>query len=522
MGSDEYKRFESHYGIINLVRTRRFQNLMDRLGASRISKPTSWLLLYVMPVAAAIGFYLFLDELSILLSPRGPAVISYVRSLSPLANLGLPGINPYLPIVDGWIALVIAMVVHEGAHGIVARSLGLPVKSSGLLFFLFVPIGAFVDVDETAIKTAPASHSGRVLAAGAGVNLIVGLVSLLLIIGIVSVMTPAANGIPITRVNLPSPAAQAGILPGDFILAVNGIPYTDGSQILNSSWYSPGNIVNVTLWRQGEVRYLPMTVGARPNTTLTCQNPMLSGSAASCTAVVTGFLGNITGDRVDFQSSGAGTFNSTSCTIEGASCGVDFTPSSAGGSALNITAVYQGNTYNLWSASTFRVQVTAAGPVTASPSLGNVSSGAGTADPSHALGYIGTESLGNSALRSLAADYASPLQNPWKYVCIPTLPACQDRVPFSDHMGVFFSSPLGSSTVPLANLLYWVFFLNFNLAIFNALPIYPLDGGQAFLVGVKALGRGRFSEAAAMRITSVATFLVLALILGVLAGPYLL
>ncbi len=522
MGSDEYRRFESHYGIINLVRTRRFQNLMDRLGASRISKPTSWLLLYIMPVAAAIGFYLFLDELSILLSPRGPAVISYVRSLSPLANLGLPGINPYLPIVDGWIALVVAMVVHEGAHGIVARSLGLPVKSSGLLFFLFVPIGAFVDLDETALKNARASHSGRVLAAGAGVNLIVGLVSLLLLIGVVSGMAPAANGIPISKVSVPSPAAHAGILPGDFILAVNGIPYTDGSQILNSSWYFPGNIVNVTLWRQGAVEYVPMAVGARPNTTLTCQNPIPSGSPGPCTAVVTGFLGNIAGDSVDFQSSGPGSFNATSCTIQGGSCGIEFTPSGPAGSKLNITAIYQGDTYNLWSASTFQVQVGATGPVAVAPSLGNVSSGAGTADPPHPLGYIGTESLGNSALRSLAADYASPLQNPWKYVCIPTLPTCQDRVPFSDQMGGFYSSPLGSSTVPLANLLYWIFFLNFNLAIFNALPIYPLDGGQAFHVGVKALGRGRLSEEAAMRITSIATFLVLALILGVLAGPYLL
>ena len=74
--------------------------------------------------------------------------------------------------------------------------------------------------------------------------------------------------------------------------------------------------------------------------------------------------------------------------------------------------------------------------------------------------------------------------------------------------------------VPVASLLYWVFFLNFNLAIFNALPIYPLDGGQAFLVGVKALGRGRMSDATAMRITTAVTLAVVALLLGVVAGPY--
>ena len=71
----------------------------------------------------------------------------------------LPGINPMLPIVYGWIAIVLAIVVHEGAHGVIARNVGLKVKSSGLLFFLIVPIGAFVDVDEEQIKKAKPKHS---------------------------------------------------------------------------------------------------------------------------------------------------------------------------------------------------------------------------------------------------------------------------------------------------------------------------------------------------------------------------
>ena len=94
-------------------------------------------------------------------------------------------------------------------------------------------------------------------------------------------------------------------------------------------------------------------------------------------------------------------------------------------------------------------------------------------------------------------------------------------MPFSDAMGVFYTSPLGSAGVPFANLVYWLFFLNFNLAIFNALPIYPLDGGQAFLVGVKALGKGKLSDRALMRITGTATLVVVALILGVIVSPYL-
>ena len=418
MGSDEYKRLESHYGIINLVRTRRFQALMDRLGASRISRPVGWVLLYVMPVAAALGFYLFASEVGVLLSPRGAAVISYVKSLSPLANLGLPGINPYLPVVDGWIALVIGMIVHEGAHGIVARSLGLPVKSSGLLFFLFVPIGAFVDVDETALKTTRASYSGRVLAAGAGTNLILGLVCLLLLVGAVSTMRPASlQGVGVVVVD-GSPLAKAGVQTYDFITAVNGTPLNDVSSIGSSSWYQINNTVHLTVWRSGTVLERNVTIGSQ-------------------------------------------LFENTS------------------------------------SGQTFK-----------RPFLG--------------ISLANPSSQSVSGLQTLVSDYAgAALTKPFTYVCIPTLPNCQGIVPFSDSMSGFYTSSLGPGLVPLANLIYWVFFLNFNLAIFNALPIYPLDGGQAFLVGVKALGRGRLSENGAMRITSAVTLAVLALVLGVIAGPYL-
>jgi len=417
MGQDEFKRVEFQFGII-LLRTRRFQSLMDRLGANRISKAGGWFLLYAMPVAAAVGFYLFLSELVILLSPRGPAVASYVRSLSPLANLGLPGINPYLPIVDGWIALVIAMIIHEGAHGVIARSLGLPVKSSGLLFFLFVPIGAFVDVDEKAIKEAKASYAARVLAGGAGINLVVGVVCLLLLIGAVSTMKPASQqGVGVVVVD-GSPLSKAGIQTYDYILAVDGAPLNNLSAIGSSSWYKINNTVTITAWRDGS------------------------------------------------------TFN------------------------RNVTIGYQ------------LFENTSSGQTFELPFIGI------------SLGSPSSQSV--SGFEGIVSTYAgSALSKPAVYICIPTLPTCQGIVPFSDSMSGFYSSSLGPGLIPAANLLYWLFFLNFNLAIFNALPIYPLDGGQAFGVVVGALGRGKLSEKAVMRITLGATFLVAGMILAILVGPYL-
>ena len=56
-------------------------------------------------------------------------------------------------------------------------------------------------------------------------------------------------------------------------------------------------------------------------------------------------------------------------------------------------------------------------------------------------------------------------------------------VPYSDVMAPMYeSSVLGGANVfgPVANLLFWLWFINFNVGIFNALPIGPLDGGQMY------------------------------------------
>ena len=516
------KRFELHFGVVLMVRTKRFLSVMDRMGRNSISKPVGWALLYLMPVAAATAFLLFISVFWALASSRGAQVASGIVSLGPLANLGIPGLNPYIPILYGWIALVVGMVVHEGAHGVIARSLGLPVKNSGLILFLFViPIGAFVDIDETVLKQAKKSHSARVLAAGAGTNLVLAILCLLLLTSIVGSMRPAADGIPVSQVNLPSPAAKSGILPGDFILSIDGTPYNDGSQILNASWYRPGNVVNVTIWRQGETMVLALTVGARPNTTLTCTSPIALGATGTCTAVISGYLGTVSGDNVTFESSGPGSFSPASCTIAGDSCSVEYTPSTTQGASQNVTAIYQGDTYNLYSSATYQIRVEASPAVARPAPQAAAVSGARSSDPTDAIGYIGSESQSNSVLTGMASAYASILKNPVQYMCIPTLPQCQSVVPFAGATAVFYTSALGPATIPLANVLYWMIFLNFNLAIFNALPIYPLDGGQAFRVGVEALGRGRFTEAGVTRITVGVTAGVLLFLLGIILGPYI-
>lgn len=80
----------------------------------------------------------------------------------------LPGIN--LDLIQGVFALAIVLVVHEGMHGIVARVHKLPLKSAGLVFFGFLPFGAFVDIDEKRLFAEKKEKQNAVLVAGTAAN----------------------------------------------------------------------------------------------------------------------------------------------------------------------------------------------------------------------------------------------------------------------------------------------------------------------------------------------------------------
>jgi membrane-associated protease RseP (regulator of RpoE activity) len=68
--------------------------------------------------------------------------------------------------------------------------------------------------------------------------------------------------------------------------------------------------------------------------------------------------------------------------------------------------------------------------------------------------------------------------NPLALLLPPTMQ--QGAVPYSDLMQDRYESSLGPSWSIMANMLFWMWFINFNVGIFNALPIGPLDGGQLY------------------------------------------
>jgi membrane-associated protease RseP (regulator of RpoE activity) len=68
--------------------------------------------------------------------------------------------------------------------------------------------------------------------------------------------------------------------------------------------------------------------------------------------------------------------------------------------------------------------------------------------------------------------------NPLAILLPPTMQ--QASVPYSDLMAPKYESSIGPAWSIIANMLFWLWFVNFNVGIFNALPIGPLDGGQMY------------------------------------------
>lgn len=385
-----------------IVRIKTFTRVYDRLGAFGASRPLSWAAIIGIPILASFGLYFIFSSLLTLLTT--PAVREIGRELGPQAYVLLPGINPYLPILYGWLAIIAAIVVHEGAHGVIARSLGFRVKSSGLLFFLVLPVGAFVDVDEEQMAKAKPKNSMRVLAAGPGANVAVAIVCLLGVLIITSGLTPVVDGLYVFDVMEGRPAEDAGLLLEDVIISVDDTPVTsldDFKAVLEDK--NPNDIMRITVAR-----------------------------------------GKTWRDRFS--------------------------------TSVNLTE-YEGRTF---------------------------------------LGISVGEILTEQRLRTYQKLTTETL---YIHFMPPTL--APSLVPFSGALNDFYTHTLGENWHILANIFFWLWFVNVNVAIFNALPIYPLDGGRAFQSVLKSVLGRRAGGRIASRLTIVMSVILLSAIVMTIVLPFI-
>jgi membrane-associated protease RseP (regulator of RpoE activity) len=393
-------RIEFDFPLL-LVRISSFRRLFEKLGAWKASRLISWGTLFGMPIVGGFGLYMIFDTFRILLTT--PEARAFGRELGLQAYISIPGLNPLLPIFYSWIGIIVAIIVHEGAHGVIARSIGIKIKSCVLIFLLAIPLGAGVDLDEEQMKKAKVKDSTRVLTSGIGANIIIALICIVGVIILVNGLSPVIDGLYIAGVVEDMPAEAAGLVVGDVIIRVDDNPTTTLNDLITALG-EKNDTVHVTVAR-GEMWRDQLTI------------------------------------------------------------------------PVNLIE-YEGKPF---------------------------------------MGVSLSEMLIEERLRTyqkLATEVYSIHFQP------PTISFLQSLTPFSETLHIYYTHTIGKYWYVLANLFFWIWYININVAILNSLPIYPLDGGRVFKNLLKGVVGG--NEKTVSRVTYAVTIGIISTIVMMIALPYLL
>lgn len=441
------------------------------------------------------------------------------RAPTPEMMLGIPGINPVIPIVYGIIGLVVAIIVHEFAHGIMTRVGRMNIKSLGLFLFV-VPMGAFVEPDEQQIASTDRKRRSDVYSAGPATNVFLALFCVLLFCGaFMSSAEPVRDNPVVVGEGKESPAFHAGIGSGMQIMSIGGAPIASVRDF-NNLGLEPGSDVAVSYYYSGELRSSEVTAGL----TLIDVSPGLAAHDAGLKVgmIIASLNGTVIHNQPDLQTTLNQTHPHTTVSIQ----------------VLQYDQASQGyvispiDTVTLSSRKEYYLEV--------DPGAVNESF------VDH--GFLGVNTAYMGLLVTSPASIMQRLANPMANVKDPisfvgatllfiALPF-QGLAPMESPMADLFVPTGIMAGVPsvafwfLANCLYWIFWINLMVGMTNVLPAIPLDGGYLFkdaLTGVVAKLKRNATEKERQRwenrvvsIIYFVTMLVFVLIFWQLIGPRLL
>ena len=499
------------YGPCLMIKTHLGFKTMDRL-----SKHTRFWRAFGLfsKLVSAVLFFLMMYMLVLAII----AVPSRMASGSTIGieyALAIPGLNPMLPLVYGVIALVVAMVVHELGHGIQARANGARVDSSGLLYGV-VPLGAFVEPNEEDMKGKSRRAQMDMYTAGISVNTVVAILCFVLLVGCCGTLSSdygddagvyyMDDGSPAYLAGMPASAIITGISDSDVydpddpstIQSVS-TSLTGGSISLDADM-DPLNYYYIQYVYHDRVYvteepvqmgvYVRALTSGGPADSAGIENGQFIYSiqlSETASEIVVGSISEFRGvmeDSVPGQTVTIGVVD----------------PLSYGEGAPEVRYVTVTLTDN-GGIGFLGVTVSTSGMTFMTPDI--------------LLDRAVNPFYGADTPYSYLTSIFSYLSGPFN-----------GMDPISDEVQWWYDAPLGEVMWFVITLLYWLFWLNILLAISNALPAYPFDGGFIFAGGVswfcEKLGvrdaerRDRITDSVSSSVSTVVLFMFMIVILSFL------
>jgi len=172
------------------------------------------------------------------------------------------------------LSIPIVLVIHEGAHGIVATLEKIKIKTGGFAIFIALFAG-FVEPDEKEFDDARKISKLRVIGAGATSNVIFALAlgAILLTNPLFALILPepflewfydAPDGVGIISIIEGSGAEKAGLQKNDVITGIDDIAIITPVDFQKAD-LKPGDTVTVTVQRDGQLLQLPVEIMPSPD-----------------------------------------------------------------------------------------------------------------------------------------------------------------------------------------------------------------------------------------------------------------
>jgi len=382
--------------------------------------------------------------------------------------LGLPGINPLIPIGYGILGLVVAIIVHEFAHGILTRVAKIPVKALGLVW-LVVPMGAFVEPDEEGITKTERKKRMNIYAVGPATNIILALICAFLFSSVVVASAePVGDGPVVLSILEDSPADVAGLEYGSQIVSWNGVEINsqdDWSQVPN---VYPGQNITLTYFYDGDYYTVNTTAGV-VLTSVSSDYPAYDAGIRSGMMIVS------LNDTIIYNDQ----------TLK------DVLANTTPGQTINVTVALYDEAGMTWENETGITTVTLDSKLDYYED-----NGISIPDDFEDVGFLGINSAYMGASVMEPKDLLAWLNDPYqdvsspgefftasmRYIALPFYSLAPVQSPLTDLFeptGAFAWMGTGGFWV-FANCLYWVFWINIMVGLTNALPAVPLDGGFIF------------------------------------------